>query len=48
MADDDVAEDATVDPLGAKMQRARIMDPTRLRGRILWFDARKNYGGIQP
>ena len=48
MGDDDASADATVDPLGAKMQRARIVDATRLRGRVLWFDARKNYGGIQP
>ncbi|KAJ8600715.1 hypothetical protein CTAYLR_003925 [Chrysophaeum taylorii] len=29
-------------------KKAIVVDATRLTGRCLWFDARKNYGAIQP
>jgi len=33
---------------GATKQKAIVVDGTRLTGRCLWFDSRKNYGAIQP
>jgi len=33
-------------PRGAP--QALVVDAARISGRVLWFDARKNYGAIQP
>mmetsp|Transcript_24204 Transcript_24204/g.78067 ORF Transcript_24204/g.78067 Transcript_24204/m.78067 type:complete len:641 (+) Transcript_24204:87-2009(+) len=35
-------------PSGVQGKKAIVVDSTRLTGRCLWFDARKNYGAIQP